>query len=101
MTRKATKEKNISGEALCQICCKKHFLVTHHIRGRDIHDPNHSSNLADICPNCHQNVHMGKVIIEGWFMTTNGLELFWHENTEESFTGENIIPHIIKRDRIS
>lgn len=101
MTRKTTKAKNISGEAQCQICKNKTFLVTHHIRGRDVPNPNHFSNLANICDCCHRSIHMGKIIIEGWFMTTAGLELFWHEKTQESFTGEKITPHIIKPGDVS
>jgi hypothetical protein len=96
-TKKARKAQNASGNMICPICDGKHFLTTHHIRGRDIPDCDHPSNLADICENCHRDIHEGVLIIEGWFMTTGGNELIYHRKEEESLSGDDAIPHIIKR----
>jgi len=86
---------NRSGMVHCDICDTQEILVTHHISGRDIPKPNHPSNLTDICCNCHQKVHSGLIIIEGWFKTTNGLELLWHSVDKESFSGRDSNPYLI------
>ena len=97
-TQKVRKQINRSGKNPCQICGEPHILQTHHIDGRDIPNANHSSNLADLCPTCHNNVHWGEVIIERWVMTSSGMELIWHKKGEESLTGDNSSPHLIKAD---
>lgn len=97
MRQKIRKQMNSSGMEICPICKTKQILVEHHIEGRDIPDANHPSNLADICPNCHTKVHLGKVIIEGWIQTTDGKELFWHLANEESFSGKNAQPYIMRQ----
>ena len=78
----------------CPICNNKELLVEHHIRGRKIDNPNHLSNLAYICPNCHQKIHYGIIVLEGYFQTTNGLELLWNYYKDPSITGENIKPFV-------
>lgn len=95
MSKKTKKMINRSGKSPCPICNKPEVLEEHHIEGRKIPNAEHSSNLASICPNCHTKVHLGRVIIEGWFQTTSGLELFWHEENEESFTGRESKPYIV------
>ena len=87
MTKKTKKTINRSGKKPCQICNNPEILEEHHIEGRKIPNANHFSNLADICPNCHTKVHLGRIIIEGWFQTTEGLDLFWHEEGDSNFTG--------------
>jgi len=94
MKKKNRKIANRTGQIKCPICNTPQILEIHHIEGRDIPNANHSSNLADICPNCHTKVHMGRIIIEGWFQTTSGLELFWHNSGEDSFTGDEAKPYI-------
>lgn len=32
-----------------------------------------------ICAACHDEIHEGLKVIEGWITTTNGKELAWHE----------------------
>jgi hypothetical protein len=96
MKKKIRKQINISGKAKCPICCRQEILVEHHIEGRKIPNANHPSNLANICDNCHRKIHLGKIIIEGWFQTTAGKELFWHEANEDSFTGRNAQTYIEK-----
>ena len=89
------KQTNISGEKPCEICMTKTFLVEHHIDGRKITNMNHPSNLCNVCPNCHYSIHLGKIIIERWAMTTSGKKLLWHTEKEESFTGYDASPHVI------
>ena len=93
MSVKKRKTINRSGKARCDICEKRSFLERHHVNGRNVCQPDHPSNIANICPTCHTEVHYGKVIIEGWVQTTAGKELMWHLKDEESFTGSDASPH--------
>lgn len=98
MKKKIRKIMNISGKEKCDICGIESFLEGHHIEGREIDNANKSYNIANICANCHSKIHMGSIFIEGWFMTTNGKELIWHEAKQESITGEIKVPYqIIKK----
>ena len=92
---KSQKDANKSRRAKCEICSTKTFLEIHHIEGREIPNFNNPSNLSSICPNCHNEIHMGYLVLEGWFKTTSGKELLWHTNDEESFSGTDIVPYII------
>jgi uncharacterized protein YlaI len=94
ISRKEKKKICKMGNEICPICNEQQILVEHHIRGRKIPNPNHPSNLAYICPNCHQKIHYGIIVLEGYFKTTSGLELFWHHYKDESFTGEKIKTHL-------
>lgn len=94
---KARKLKNISGNHPCAICGRVDFLQAHHIRGRDIPNANHKSNLTDICSCCHTSIHMGKIVVEGYVMTENGYILAWHNKNETSLTGDDATPHMIKK----
>lgn len=95
MKKRIRKQLNRSGTQECQICKEKNILVEHHIRGRDIPNANKPSNCCNICPNCHNAVHHGLIIIEGYFQTSNGWELLWHKSNEESFSGENASSYLI------
>lgn len=95
MNKKHYKNRNSSGKCPCDICGDKIFLDCHHINGRKIKNPNHDSNLANICPSCHRSIHMGLIVIEKWAMTDEGRKLFWHSVNDISFTGEDANPHII------
>lgn len=96
MTMKTIKKRNSSGKFPCCVCNTPAFLHVHHIQGRKIHNANHWSNLASVCPNCHDAIHRGEVVIEGWISTTDGRVLIWHKNGEESFTGNDASPHLFK-----
>jgi len=95
ITKDRRKKINRSGSKCCDICHAKELLIEHHINGRDIKNPNHPSNLANICPNCHYKLHHGKIIIEGWTQTSLDKELFWHSVDENSFTGKESKTHVI------
>lgn len=90
---KARKAKNASGNAHCDICNRKSFLETHHIRGRKIPNPNHPSNLVDICFQCHGEIHYGKIILEKWVNSTHGRTLLWHYAEEDSITNDDAAVH--------
>jgi hypothetical protein len=70
------------------------FLEVHHIRGRDIPDFDMPYNKVNVCPNCHTKIHKNLIIIEDWRITSNGKELIWHLNGEESKTGDDAIPYL-------
>ena len=89
MSKKVIKVANRSGKQKCPICGQQEILVEHHLEGRDIPDANHPSNLCYICDNDHRKIHLGRIVIEGWFQTTNGKELLWHSVDEVSFTGKD------------
>ena len=97
ITQKIRKKIKRSGKATCEICQKQNILVTHHIEGRDIPNANHPSNLVNICPNCHNLIHEGIIVIEGWFQTTHGMSLLHRTKEEESFTGDSKVPYIIPK----
>jgi uncharacterized protein YlaI len=97
MSRKAKKQGNSSGKQQCDVCSELEFLEEHHIRGRKIKNANQAFNLANICPNCHFKIHLGEYIIEDWMKSTNGRVLVWHKKEEDSITGDDAIPHIIKK----
>ena len=91
------KKMNRSKSIPCDICGEKTFLDCHHIGGRKIPNPNHKNNLAQVCPSCHRKIHEGEIIIEGWFLTTKGMELIWHNQGEVGISDQEIIPFIIPK----
>lgn len=95
MKRQKRRFLNKVGESPCEICEKNNILEQHHIRGRQIFNPNHPSNLANICSNCHTKVHHGIIVIENRLLTTNGYKLIWHYYKDDSFTGDDAKPHLM------
>jgi len=81
---KITKRKAMrSGKAECPVCKAKRLLVEHHINGREIPGCRNSWNVAWVCPNCHDDVHAGEIVLEGWVMTTSGKELSWYQKDSD------------------
>lgn len=93
--KKIRKRMNISGKQQCPICLEQQILVEHHINGRKIINANHSFNLTYICNNCHDKIHRGIIILEGYFTTTKGKELLWHYANETSFSGQDSKPYLM------
>ncbi len=71
----------------CAIC-KNMVEDTHHIAPQEIADAdgnighfhkNHKYNLLPLCKDCHNKVHEGKLIIRGFVMTSQGLEIDFEE----------------------
>lgn len=96
MKRKTRKKINRSGKGMCDICKDQHILQEHHIDGRDIPNKNHPSNLTYICANCHNKIHYAFIVVEGWARTSKGMELFWHTEGDDNFTGKISNPPLIK-----
>lgn len=72
----------------CEICNKNYpTLDNHHIQSRSKGGSNQKWNIAEICQNCHKSVHLGLIILEGRFNTTNGNKLIWRKFNNESITG--------------
>ena len=58
----------------------------HHIRFQQDADENgfighfhknHLRNLVGLCEKCHKNLHLGKIVINGWLETSDGFVLDW------------------------
>ncbi len=79
----------------CQICKYRPInktdvpLQIHHIKfqcsanenGMIDHTHKHDySNLVDLCPDCHQQVHKNMITIEGFVDTLYGKILMWSKN---------------------
>lgn len=72
----------------CEIeWCTNEARHYHHIISKCYNGKNSKENLAGLCPNCHDDVHRGNVILEGKFMTTDGYKLMAHRRDEPSITG--------------
>jgi hypothetical protein len=70
--------------------CKEDFphLQIHHIHSISLGGDKHSDhNKTRICPNCHEMVHRGEIILEGNFLSSNGYILIWRHSGDPSITG--------------
>ena len=83
----------------CAICKINKAHHKHHIISRSKGGKNDKWNLIELCPNCHYSVHLGDIIIEGKFMTTNGLELVWHKKGAETITGSTPDVYLINHSQ--
>lgn len=78
----------------CEICsCRARHK--HHIVSKSKGGTNHQYNLCHLCPNCHDNIHRGEIIIEGKFLTSSGYQLIFHKKNDESITGKEVDCYII------
>ena len=75
----------------CEICSESNIILDkHHIISRSKGGSNEPSNIAHLCPNCHRRCHMGMIILEGRFLTTNGYQLIYHwENEQDLIERDN------------
>jgi hypothetical protein len=96
MKNRIQKIVNRSGIRECDICHKPLLLEEHHINGRNIPDFNQEFNKCNICPLCHYKVHLKILIIEQWFMSSDGRILLWHKKDDTPITDRESTPHIIK-----
>jgi len=83
MTKSALRKSRRSGNLPCSLCGEVLPLVEHHIHGRKVRGWSKSWNIVDVCPNCHDSIHLGRFLIAGWFKTTDGRKLIWHKEGEE------------------
>ena len=44
---------------------------------------NKKYNIIKICQICHRKIHMGEIIIEGKFLTTNGYQILFTDELKE------------------
>jgi hypothetical protein len=92
MSKKAVRKSMRSGVKKCPISGYVGPLIEHHIHGREINDAESDWNKAWISPNVHDMIHQGVIIIEGWFMTSEGRTLIWRWNGDETTTGFSATP---------
>lgn len=93
-SRKTRRKINRSGRGSCPVCGRVGILVDHHIDGRDGPDSSRAYNIASLCASCHEDCHSGIIILEGYFMTGEGMTLMWHMAGEESMSGRDAQPYI-------
>lgn len=68
----------------CEVCGWTKNLHLHHIIPRcDKRCTNSLQNLAILCPNCHNLVHVGDIIIIGVYSGTAGRTLMFYRKGEE------------------
>lgn len=91
---KARRQAARSGAMPCPMCLNLRLLIEHHIHGRDIPDSNRMWNRCWICAACHDDVHMGRKIIEGWTLTSEGRKLIWRFPGEEPTINEGAKPNL-------
>ena len=76
---------------ICEICKKIINTDTHHIRSLSKNGTDKLFNKCKICPNCHRLIHVGEIILEGRFTSTNckhgSTELVFRKKGEPSITG--------------
>jgi endogenous inhibitor of DNA gyrase (YacG/DUF329 family) len=93
MSKMAKRKMMRSGNVPCPTCNAEVKLCRHHINGREVPRAEEEWNIAWICPTCHDKVHDGEILIEGWFMTTDGgRELIWRKNGDKPITGTETTP---------
>jgi hypothetical protein len=97
MSKANQRKYKSSGRQPCEICGECMPLEEHHLRGRDVPNPHGKWNTAMVCRNDHARIHYGMIIIEGRFNTGVEYELIWHNEGDESITGEECVVHLIKR----
>jgi len=75
----------------CEICEKETINIKkHHIQSKSLGGSDKPYNIAQLCSECHDNVHNGLIIIEGHFTALNRdkpIILIWRYFYEKSFTG--------------
>jgi len=94
MSLKDKRKAARSGTQDCPICENKRLLIEHHIHGRDHPDCHKAWNRCYICASCHDDVHEGRVIIEGWIQTTMGKKLIWRRSGEAPIVNDGAKPNL-------
>lgn len=76
----------------CEICKNSILTDVHHIQSISLNGPDVPWNKCELCPNCHRLVHLGVVVIEGRFFTSDcklgETELVWRLK-DDHFIVEN------------
>jgi heterodisulfide reductase subunit B len=83
----------------CEICGKDKFYhpseldAHHHIPQiefkKNKEKIQHKGNIVTLCPNCHRQVELNKIKINGWRKSTVGivLEYYYEDNPEKIIYG--------------
>jgi hypothetical protein len=71
----------------CDICSTLAYTEKHHIVSKSCGGSNAKHNITHICSICHGLVHRGVRVIEGKFMTSDGIKVIWHDIDEDTITG--------------
>ena len=77
MSKYAVRKLYRSGTQECPLCGLTSRLVEHHNNGRNIPRCNEPWNTVFICPTCHDEIHMGDIMIYEWVHMGTGRELMW------------------------
>ena len=87
--QKLIKDKKFHKEkiGICQICGLEDIdtLHNHRIIYGESGGRYTENNVACCCANCHQKIHKDKIIVKGWYPSTNGRVLLVEENGVEGF----------------
>ena len=83
-----------SGKLKCPVCDQPRMLIEHHLWGRDIPEKNKLWNRCWICPSCHDEVHSGRIILEGWALTSDGKNLIWHRAGDTTIVNNGAVTPI-------
>lgn len=59
------------------------LIEVHHIVEQSEGGKNHERNKVAVCSNCHSRIHTGEFTIRGWFMSTKGWILIWHDGEKD------------------
>jgi hypothetical protein len=70
--------------------CSNIARHSHHIISKSKGGKNTKENLCNICPVCHDDIHRDLLVIEGKFMTTDGLKIISHRKNQESITNVDL-----------
>jgi len=61
----------------CPVCNRELPLVEHHIHGRGVIRWREDWNVAWVCGACHDLIHQGEIVIEGWVRVDGILTLIY------------------------
>lgn len=78
----------------CEICHTNTARDVHHIVSRACGGNNKPYNKASLCPNCHREVHLGQIVIEGRFQTTSGRQLVWRHSNQIKIIPQQTDPEV-------
>jgi len=85
------------------VICNERAEDVHHISQQSLADKagfighfhqDHKHNLIPLCKEHHNQIHEGKIEINGFVMTTNGLELRFEKRVKQPQTQVNLEPEI-------
>lgn len=88
----STRRSRYNAKVIVDACgvCGKAALETHHLEHQAVasdHVKNRRYNLVPLCERCHDDVHAGKIDIEGYKTTSEGITLEvkrTHQNTNQN-----------------